>query len=439
MTPSPSSHPLSRRQMLGKSTLFGAGALLGNFNILRGAANDQLIKIGLVGCGGRGTGAADQTLSVPGSNVKLWAVADAFEDKIQPTLSNLSNKHTDKVEVPVERQFAGPDAYAKLLEQVDMVVLATPPGFRPFHFEAAVKAGKNIFMEKPVCVDSFGANKVLEVAKEADAKGLKVVVGLQRHYDATYREAYKKVIEEGMLGDILSAQVYWNGGAIWYRDRKPNLNEMQFQVYNWYHFQWLCGDHICEQHVHNLDVANWFLGGPPIEAAVGIGGRQVRNPLHPTEIFDHHYVEYRYPNGVVVNSQCRQITGTKGNVSEEIRGSKAILRAPGEIVDYKGNILWRAARGKEKTNPYQVEHNELHAAIRNNTPLNNAYYGATSSMTAVLGRYATYSGQSVTWDDAMKKNHRTMPENFTWESKPPHMPDDKGQYELPMPGTWKIS
>lgn len=438
MNPPPFFQPLSRRQLLGRSGLVGAGAMLSSFNILKGAPNDQLIKVGLVGCGGRGTGAADQTLSVPGSNVKLWAVADAFEDKIQPTVSRLSQAHPDKVEVAPERQFSGLDAYQKILDHVDLVILATPPGFRPWHFEAAVKAGKNIFMEKPVCVDSYGANKVLEVAKEADAKNLKVVVGLQRHYQNVYREAYKKVHEENILGDILSAQVYWDGGAIWYRERKEHQTEMQFQVYNWYHFHWLSGDHICEQHVHNLDVANWFIGGPPIAASSGLGGRQIRNPQHPTEIFDHHYVEYRYPNGVVVNSQCRQITGCKGEVREELHGTKGIMKlSNGEVTDYKGNVLWRY-HGKGDPNPYQVEHNELHAAIRANTPINNAYYGATSSMTAVLGRYCTYTGQPWKWDDAMKLNHRTMPEKLSWDANPPTLPDSTGAYPLPMPGTYKI-
>lgn len=437
MTPNLTTNPLfsTRRQLLARSGVLGAAGLLSHFNILHADTKpDSLLKVGLIGCGGRGSGAADQTLSVYGSNVKLVAMGDAFDDRLKSSLKGLAAKHADKVDVPEERQFIGLDAYGKVFEHCDLVILATPPGFRPFHFEAAIKAGKHVFMEKPVCVDSFGALKVLEVAKEADAKNLKVVVGLQRHYQNSYRETIKR-LQDGMIGDIISANVYWNGGAIWYRERKEGQNELQFQVHNWYHFAWLSGDHICEQHVHNLDVANWFLGATP-ESAQGLGGRQIRNPEHPTEIFDHHAVEFRYPNGVVVNSQCRQITGCANNVSESFRGTKGILSA-GNITDLKGNILWRH-RGKEDPNPYQVEHDELHDAIRNNKPLNNAVYGATSSFTSCLGRYATYTGKEIKWADALKLNHRTMPENLTWETKAPVQPDEKGAYALPMPGTYKI-
>jgi myo-inositol 2-dehydrogenase/D-chiro-inositol 1-dehydrogenase len=431
----PDPHALSRRSMMARTGLVGAAGLLANFNILRAqATDDKVIRVGLVGAGGRGSGAADQTLSVGGSNVKLTAIGDAFDDRLQRALSGLMNKHNDKVDVPVERQFSGMDAYQKVLEHCDLVILATPPGFRPFHFEAAVKAGKHVFMEKPVCVDAYGAKKVLEVAKQADEKNLKVVVGLQRHYQAVYHETLKQ-LRDGAIGDVISANVYWNGGAIWYRDRMKDMTEMQFQVHNWYHFNWLCGDHICEQHVHNLDVANWFLDALPISAS-GMGGRAVRKPDHQSEIFDHHAVEFRYPNGIVVNSQCRQITGCANSVTEEFHGTKGILR-PGSIVDYKGNTIWRY-RGKNDPNPYQVEHDELHAAIRGNKPLNNAYYGATSSFTAVLGRYATYTGKEQKWEEALATNHRTMPEKPTWDSQPPTLPGPNGNYLAPQPGTYKI-
>ena len=425
---------MTRRHLLAKSGALSAG-LLANFNIVRADAKpDSLIRVGLVGCGGRGSGAADQALSVGGSNVKLTAVADAFDERLQRSLSGLMNKHNDKVDVPIERQFSGMDGYQKVLDHCDLVILATPPGFRPFHFEAAIKADKHVFMEKPVCVDAYGAQKVLEVAKMADEKKLKVVVGLQRHYQESYRESIKR-LQDGEIGEIISANIYWNGGAIWHRERQPGTTEMQFQVHNWYHFNWLSGDHIAEQHVHNIDVANWFIGALPISAQ-GMGGRQVRKASLPTEIFDHHAVEYRYPNGIVVNSQCRQITGCASNVSEVFYGTKGILK-PGQITDRKGNSIWRF-REEVKRNPYQVEHDELQDAIRNDKPLNNAYYGATSSFASALGRYATYTGKEWTWDEAMKTNHRTMPENPTWDSQPPTLPDENGQYALPMPGTYKI-
>lgn len=421
--------------MMARTGMASAAGLLTSFHIARAQpADDKLLRIGLVGAGGRGSGAADQALSVAGSNVKLTAIADAFDDRIQRSLSGLMNKHNDKVDVPVDRQFSGLDAYQKVLEHCDLVILATPPGFRPFHFDAAIKAGKHVFMEKPVCVDAYGAKMVLDAAKKADEKNLKVVVGLQRRYQNVYLETLKQ-LQDGAIGDIISANVYWNGGAIWYRERMKDMTEMQFQVHNWYHFNWLCGDHICEQHVHNLDVANWFLNALPVSAA-GMGGRAVRKADHQTEIYDHHAVEFRYPNGLIVNSQCRQITGCANSVTEEFHGTKGILR-PGSIVDYKGNTIWRY-RGKNDPNPYQVEHDALHAAIRENKPLNNATYGATSSFMAALGRYATYTGKEQKWDDVLATNHRTMPENPTWDSQPPTLPGPDGRYLAPVPGQYKI-
>jgi predicted dehydrogenase len=427
---------LSRREMLATSTALGAG-LVGSFSVLRAdTKGNDLIRVGLIGCGGRGSGAADQTLSVPGSNVKLVAAADAFENRLKGSLRGLKEKHGDKVDVPADRQFVGLDAYKKVIELCDLVVLATPPGFRPLHFDAAVKAGKHVFMEKPVCVDAAGARQVLETAKEADAKKLKVVVGLQRHYQESYIETLKR-LRDGAIGDVVAANVYWNGGGIWYRDRRPEMTEMEYQVYNWYHFCWLSGDHICEQHVHNIDVANWFLDALP-EAAFGFGGRQVRTPGKSSEIYDHHTVVFHYPGGIVVNSQCRQFAGVS-RVTEEFVGTKGRI-TPGQITDLKGNVVWRhRGRGRGAANdPYQVEHNELHAAIREDKPLNNAYYGATSSFSAVLGRYATYTGKEWRFAEAIKLSHRTMPDTLNWDTTPPTLPDKNGNYRLPQPGVYTI-
>ena len=391
-----------------------------------------MIRVGLVGAGGRGTGALKQTLSVPGSNVKLTAIADAFDDKIKGALKAVEGME-GKVECPEERQFKGLDGYQKVLDHCDLVILATPPGFRPFHFEAAVKAGKHVFMEKPVCVDSFGARLCLQAAKMAAEKKLKVVVGLQRRYDQRYRETIAK-IREGVAGEIIGGQVYWNTGAIWYRDRKPDMTEMQFQVHNWYHFNWLSGDHICEQHVHNIDVANWVLDALP-EAAYGVGGKQLRKPNQPSEIYDHHAVNFTYPNGVRIASQCRQFPGGDYRVDEEFQGTKGYVRI-GHITDPAGKTLWKF-EGKSD-NPYQVEHDELHAAIRTDTPLNNAVYGATSTFCAVLGRLATYSGKEWKWQDALDLDYRTMPETLAWDATPPVQPDKDGDYPPPMPATFKI-
>ncbi len=420
-----------------RNALKMAGVAGGTLASLRGVhaqspSTDQ-IRIGLIGCGGRGTGALTQALSVEGSNVKVTAVADAFEQNIDRTLRAISQME-DKVDLPKERQFHGLDAYLKVLDHCDMVILATPPGFRPTHFEAAINAGKHVFMEKPVCVDSTGARLVLEVAKKADETNRKVVVGLQRHYENRYRETIKRV-RDGMAGDIIGGQVYWNGSGIWYRKREPDMNEMQFQVHNWYHFNWLCGDHICEQHIHNIDIANWFLDTLP-ESAFGVGGKQNRIPGQPSEIYDHHAVNFSYPNGVRIASQCRQFPGGKNRVDEEFQGTKAFVKI-GEITDYSGKVLWKFEG--PNPNPYQVEHDELQDAIRNDKPLNNAYYGATSSFSAVLARTATYSGKPQNYDELLAADFNLMPDNLTWESTPPVVPDKDGNYAIPMPASYKLA
>jgi predicted dehydrogenase len=431
---------LNRRQFIARTSAVGAGLAAANFAFLPSvhAAGSDLIRVGLVGCAGRGSGAADQTLSVAGSNVKLTAVADVFEDRAKGVVSMLKSKHGAKVEVTPERVFVGFEAYQKVLEHCDLVLLCTPPAFRPYHFEAAVKAGKHAFLEKPACVDAFGTRMVLAAAKEADRKSLKVVMGLQKRYEPWYPEVIQRV-RDGAIGDIIAVQVYRNAAAPWYRERQPGTTEMQFQVNNWYHFNWLCPGPIVEGHVHDLDIANWILDAHPVSAA-GMGGQQLRSLERPSQIFDHFYVEYRYPNDVLMSSQSRQIAGCKCEVREEFHGTKGVLRTPmGEIRDYKGKVLWRYdARKKEPVNPYQVEHDVLHAAIRENRSLNNAHYGATSSFTAVLGAYAALTGEEMLWDEALALPHRTLPEKLSWETTPPVVPDKDGQYASVVPGIFKL-
>ncbi len=433
--PSSAAAIFSRREALKVVGVAGAAATaaLAGLRVNAQSPSSDVIRIGVIGCGGRGTGALQQTLSVPGSNVKLTALADAFEDGIGRALQSVEGMK-DKVDCPEERRFKGLDGYQKVLDHCDLVILATPPGFRPFHFDAAIKAGKHVFMEKPVCVDSFGARLCLEAAKMADEKNLKVVVGLQRRYERKYRETVARV-REGLAGDIIGGQVYWNGGSIWYRGRQKDQNELQFQVNNWYHFNWLCGDHICEQHVHNIDVANWMLDKLP-ESAFGVGGRQNRVPGQPSEIYDHHAVNFTYPGGVKIASQCRQFPGGDGRVNEEFQGTKATVKI-GEITDYAGKVLWRFEG--DNPNPYQVEHDELHDAIRSDKPLNNAYYGVTSSFSAVLARNATYTGKQWGFQQAMNLKNQTMPENLSWESKSPVEPDKDGNYKIPMPADYKLA
>ncbi len=437
---------VSRRDFLSRSIGAGAGlALAGAASHAHAAGSDE-IKIGLIGCGGRGSGAAGQALSSGNKNVVLWAMGDAHQDRLDSAASNLANKSPDQFKVSDDRKFTGLDAYEKVLAQCDMVILATPPGFRPYHFEAAINAGKHVFMEKPVAVDAPGVRKVLEVAKIADQKGLKVAAGLQRRYQNCYREALKQVKENNIIGDIVNGQVYWNSAGVWVKDRLPGQTELQYQLLNWYYFNWLCGDHINEQHIHNVDVANWFIGSTPISAQ-GMGGREVRKekkgdaPGKFGEIYDHHYVEYTYANGVRINSQSRHQKGCFNPVREEFTGTKGILYLDNGgrcyANDHKGNTIWKyrpTGADRKDPDPYQVEHNELQDAIMNNKPKNDAYYVADSTMTTIFGRMATYCGKEIKWEDAIKSNIQLMPAKVTWETEPPSKPGEDGNYPIAIPG-----
>ena len=310
-TPSPESQ-LNRRSFLKTtSTAVVGGSILGGLTIERSAfaAPDDTLKIALIGCGGRGSGAADQALSTAG-NVKLVAMADAFPYRLKPSLENLKNQHPDRVDVPEERQFTGLDAYQKILPLADVIIIATPPGFRPIHFEAAVNAGKHIFAEKPVAVDGPGIRRSLAAHAIAKQNNLKVGVGLQRHHQPGYLQTIQR-LHDGAIGDIVSLRCYWNGERPWVRPRKPGVTEMQYQVDNWYYFTWLSGDHICEQHIHNLDVMNWVKQGHPIRAS-GMGGCQAPRGVDSGEIFDHHAVEFEYADGSHLYSQCRSIFTAAG-------------------------------------------------------------------------------------------------------------------------------
>jgi myo-inositol 2-dehydrogenase / D-chiro-inositol 1-dehydrogenase len=396
------------------------------------------LKIALIGCGGRGTGAAFQALSVK-ENVELVAMADAFQDNLDNCYKSLtSDKNPNikaRVNVRPENKFVGFDAYKKAIALADVVLLCTPPGFRPTHFEEAVAQGKHIFMEKPVATDAPGIRKVLAAAEISKQKNLKVVVGLQRHYQTSYLETYDRVITQKMIGDIVSARVYWNNDGVWVKPREPKMTEMEYQMRNWYYFVWLCGDHICEQHIHNIDVVNWFKGGHPTEAQ-GMGGREVRTGKEYGEIYDHHYVEFSYADGMVMHSSCRHQPGTVSDVSEHLVGTKG-RATEGKITDLAGNSLWRH-RDKEDRNPYQVEHDVLFDSIVNGKTLNDAENGAMATMTAILGRMATYSGQRITWDEALKSNYSYFPNKLAWDALPKSLPDANGLYHISIPGKDKF-
>ncbi len=428
-----------RREFVRNSSLLAGGLiaapLFSSANYFSGS--DDVIKVALVGCGGRGTGAAMQAL-LSKQNVKLVAMADAFKDRLDRCYKEIQSDENseggnikDRIAVPEENKFVGFDAYKKAIPLADVVILATPPGFRPIHFEEAVNQGKHVFMEKPVATDPAGVLQVLAAAEKAKQKKLNVVVGLQRHYQNSYRELFKR---KDQIGDITSAQAWWNNDGVWVNKRKPEQTEMEYQMRNWYYFNWLCGDHITEQHIHNIDVVNWFKGGYPVKAQ-GMGGRQVRNGKDHGEIFDHHYVEFIYPDGSVLNSQCRHIPGTMSKVDELLIGTKGKIQAgAANIVDHKGKVLYQYDRSKEN-NPYQTEHDELFAAIaKGEYKFADAENGAKSTMTSILGRMATYSGQVLDFDKTMNSGLSLQPKTYDWNAMPPIVPNADGFYAIATPG-----
>lgn len=425
----------SRREFLGTSALVGGAALAGSLSLARSvhAAGSDVLKACLVGCGGRGNGAIRDCLKAAeeaGVRVQVVAVADAFEDRARGAANSLRKEFSKEiVDIPDDRIFIGLDSYKKAIDcGVDLVINASPPGFRPAQYEYAIQAGKHTFMEKPVCVDAPGFKRVMAANKLADEKGLKVGVGLQRHHQESYiREI--AAIKEGKIGEIMFLRAYWNGGAIWIRRRQPNQNELQYQVYNWYHFTWLSGDNIVEQHVHNLDVCNWVMSDDlfnpthPVEAN-GMGGCEMRyrgENRGVGQIYDHHFVEFTYPNGVKMYSQCRQINNCWNNVSEAAHGTKGVSGCQS---------------GPGGPNPYVQEHVALLKAIINNERFNEGYFGAVSSFTAVLGRMATYSGQVVRWDEAVEKGPMIAPDLTSWDQEPPVKPDENGDYPIAQPGVY---
>ena len=438
----------TRRDFVKGGTLLAGGLiaapLLSRANYFSGAADT--IKIALVGCGGRGTGACLQALLTK-QNVKLVAMADAFRDRLDTCYKQLSaddlsewagtkGNVKNKIDVPEERKFVGFDGYKKAIALADVVILATPPGFRPIHFEEAVNQGKHIFMEKPVATDPAGIQSVLAAAAIAKQKKLNVVVGLQRHYQNSYRELFKR---KDLIGDITSAQAWWNNDGVWVRPRQPNQTEMEYQMRNWYYFVWLCGDHITEQHIHNLDVINWFKGAYPVKAQ-GMGGREVRKGKDYGEIFDHHYVEFHYADGSILNSQCRHIPDTMSKVDEMFIGTKGkIFCGEGKITDPKGNVIYQFDM-KTENNPYQTEHDELFAAIaKGEYKFADAENGAKSTMTSILGRMATYSGQVVEWDKAINSGLDLHPKVYDWAAAPPVLPNADGLYPVATPGITKYA
>jgi myo-inositol 2-dehydrogenase / D-chiro-inositol 1-dehydrogenase len=418
--------PASRRQFLKTSTAATIG--LGMMSNVHAAGSDTL-KVGLIGCGGRGTGAAENICQAAGTTygVKLYAMGDVFADHLKNCRESLqNNKHCkEKFDVADDRCFVGFDAYQKVIDCCDLVMLATPPGFRPLHIEATIKAGKQLFAEKPVAVDGTGIRKVLAAFDLANNKGLSVATGTQRRHQAGYIESMKR-IHGGTIGDVVAGRVYWNQGDIWAHKRQPGWSDTEYQIRNWYHFLWLCGDHIVEQHVHNLDVACWAIGAHPVRA-VGMGGRQVISEPERGQSYDHFAVDYEFPNGVHVLSMCRQIPGCENNVSETIVGSKGQFDSHG--YRFSGRDKARV-RAEHEVDPYVQEHIDLLESIASHKPVNELKQVAESTLTAIMGRMSAYTGKAVSWEKALNSQLDTFPHELAW--------GPMGEPPIPKPGVTEL-
>ena len=403
------------------------------------AMGSDTIKIGLVGCGGRGTRAAIQALNTPGGGVQLIAMADAFNSSLQTAYRTIKGVHPDRIDVR-DRRTAGLDDYQQVMDSdADVVILATPPGFRPQHFEAAVDAGKHVFMEKPVATDAPGVRRVLAANQRAKKKGLAVQVGLQRRHEFRYQECVER-LHQGVIGDLMFARAYWNGGGVWVRPRKHKQTELEYQLRNWYYFTWLCGDHINEQHIHNLDVINWVAQGYPVEAQ-GVGGREVRNGSDHGQIFDHHMIEYTYASGLKLVSQCRHIQGCWNSVSEHIHGTSGSADISQAIIrDSHGKKRWESDSKEMDGKGWQQEQHDFFAALRCGVVPNEGDYGAYSTMTAIMGRMATYSGKLVKWDDALYSQIQLADTDALQNvgDNAPVNPDSEGRYKVAVPGSKSI-
>jgi len=442
-------HDTSRRDFLKQASIGLAGAAAAHA-ALGGpafAADDAQIRIGLIGCGGRGTGAVLDALGaatkviypaegyhtedvaegtrIQHKNITLVALVDLFEDRLARARGQFAKLGID---IQKERCFTGFEAYKQVLAipEINYVILATPPHFRPQQLMAAIEAGKHVFMEKPAAVDAPGARLVMQAGELAKTRGLGIAAGTQRRHDPGYRETVKR-IQDGALGEIVYAKCYWNGGQIWVIDREPGWTDMEWQLRNWNYFTWLSGDHIVEQHVHNLDIMNWVLGSHPIRAVSGLGGRQVRVGERHGHINDHFAVEFEYPNGVTMFSQCRQINGCQNIVSEQVVGSLGTSNCANRI-DPKRGEKWRYR--EESASPYRLAHEHLIASILAGAPINEAQAIAESTMTGILGREAAYSGQAVTWEQAMTSQARLGPATY-----------ELGAYPIPpvyLPGQYRF-
>jgi predicted dehydrogenase len=405
----------SRRQFLQTSAVAAAAVVAQN---VHAAGNDQL-KVGLIGCGSRGTGAAAQALQAD-KNVKLWALGDAFQDRLEYSLGQLvKNKTvTARVDVNKDRCFVGFEAYRQVIQCCDVVLLCTPPGFRPMHLRAAVEAGKHVFAEKPVAVDAPGVRHVLESCALARKRNLSIVSGLCLRYSTNYREMMRR-LHDGAIGPLRVLQANDLRGGIWHHARQKNWSDMEWQMRNWYYFSWLSGDFNVEQHVHNLDVCAWALGDRYPLRCVGMGGRAVRTGAEFGHIYDHFAVTYEYADGVKVYSNTRQQVGCRNDITVYALGQNdraVISERGGQGMAITGPKAWSAPA--KDNNFYQTEHDELFASIRKGTPINNGEYMSKSTMMAIMARMAAYTGQEIAWQQAMASKEDLSPARYEWGKMP---------------------
>ena len=427
----------SRRDFLKTASMAAGAGVLGGLSIARsahGAGASEVLRVGLIGCGGRGTGAARDAMAAD-KQVKVVALADAFEDRVQNCRKALQTQNPQQTDIPDDHLFVGFDAYKQLLAcGVDVVLLCEPPHFRPLHLRAAVEAGKHIFCEKPVAVDAPGYRSVVESCNLAEQKGLSIVSGLCWRYHPAVIETMKRV-QDGAIGQIVAIQETYLTALPWARKREPGQTEMVFQMRNWYNFHWLSGDHNVEQHVHSLDKGSWAMGDKPPVRAWGTGGRQSRG-REPEfgNIYDHHAVVYEYENGARMYSYCRQQRGAWGDVSDHFLGTKGtcVVLPQYKITDRNGQVVWKYEG--PGGNMYELEHEALFKSIRSGKPINNGHYMALSTMLAILGRMVTYTGKVITWEEAINSQEDLSPKAYRFDADPPVMPGPDGLYPLAIPG-----
>lgn len=424
---------LTRRSFLKNTAIASAGisaGLMSSGNFAYAGGSDK-IRVGVIGCGGRGTGAANNCINAD-EDVEIYAMGDLFRDRLERSRSLLQKGMGERINVSDDRCFAGFDNYIKVMESgVDVVILATPPAFRPIHVKAAVERNKHIFMEKPAAVDSAGVRSIIESGKKAKQKGLSIVSGTMYRRQPSYYEAINQ-IHDGAIGQLTGAQEYYMTGPIWLRERKPGMSDMEWQCRNWYYFTWLSGDHIVEQFVHNIDTINWALQSHPVKA-IASGGRQLRVQPHYGHIYDHFSVEYEYPGGVRVQAMCRQMNDSERRIANRVVGTEGVAEIDPQystITSHNGEVLYRSPEELD-INPYVQSHVDLIASIRNRKPLNEARQTAESTLTAILGREAAYTGKELSWDDVFNAQMDLVPDTFTFGSMP--MPP------VPAPGTTKLN